>query len=615
MQARTPNLSYHFFIHTYFNMGRKNKGKDKEERRKEKQAEKAAAAVAADDEEVNEGDDNQSNDIKVEKFTVRIGGQTLFKDADLTLAWKRRYGLIGLNGCGKTTLMKAIARREGDFARIPKHFDILLLEQEVEASDEKSALQTVIEADKELTRLRARKAAIESLETDAEKDEHGAELAKVFERMAEIGADSADQRASAILTGLQFPEEQKHWPTKNFSGGWRMRISLARALFRRPRLLLLDEPTNHLDLHAVIWLETYLRKYPHTLMIVSHDRDFLDFVCTDTIHCFQKKLVRYNGGYNTFAKVFEQRLVDYKKEYEKQQKKIKQMKKEGKLGNVKNTTQNSSKSKKKQKEALASKKDDIMGTGDGEGEVLLEPIKENKMKIEFKFAGANSGALVRVENVDFGYPGRDTLFEGVDFGLHTESKIGMVGPNGTGKSTLLKLMDGELEPTKGDCNIDRRCRIGVFSQHSVDQLEVSMTPVEYIQSKFPDLNYQDIRNRLGRFGLPGDLAVQKIQTLSGGQKARVAFVELGMKPCHILLLDEPTNHLDLETIDCLIAGLQNYDGGVVVITHNTRLISEICNEVWVIGLDKTVTTYDGSIEDYRDELEQEYMDEQEAEEH
>mmetsp|Transcript_20628 Transcript_20628/g.62966 ORF Transcript_20628/g.62966 Transcript_20628/m.62966 type:complete len:912 (-) Transcript_20628:585-3320(-) len=643
-----------------------------------------------------------SDDIICPKFSISMGGKPLFKDARLALVHGRRYGLIGPNGCGKSTLMHAIGYGSNEDIKkaIPPNTDILLVEQEVAASDEITALQMVVLADTKRTALLDEARVLERLsdaynmsldennaitpdelekggvryvkekmleggpftvgtkckyqgrevtvleEIDKDGDitiqdtfdpdgEIAARLSEVYDELSDIGADSAEQRASAILSGLQFLEEQKSMPTASFSGGWRMRISLARALFRKPRLLLLDEPTNHLDLHAVIWLEGYLQKWKHTLVVVSHDRDFLTTVCTDTLHCWQSKLQHYSGSYDTFAKIFSTRLEEYQAEYTRQQKKIKDLRRQGKVGKdlgKKDGGADTVAYKKQMAMVLgkASQKQRELATFGGAGEdedegELLEEIKGLNMKITFPVAGEIPMPILAVDDVSFHYvtevedpanpdgppikkAGR-TLFSGVDFGLNMDSRVALVGANGTGKSTLLKLMLGELEPTEGEVRQSRMCKIGFYNQHSTDQLAKGvrlakgelLTPVSYLHHTFPEMNVQAIRNALGRFGLEGHHHLQEISTLSGGQKSRVVFVEMGLRRTHLLLLDEPTNHLDLETVDCLVDGLRAFEGGVMVITHNVELINRVCNEIWVIEEGK-VNRFPGEFEEYRDML-------------
>ncbi len=554
---------------------------------------------------------NTANDIIVDKFSIALGGKILFSEASLTINQGKRYGLIGVNGCGKTTLMKFIKNKEEEFEKaIPNHIDILLLEQEILPSDS-TALESVLDSDEVRTRLLNEK---ETLENQIDENPDSDDIDDLYEKLQEIEdeldeiqAHSAEARASKILSGLQFTEEQKSWPTKLFSGGWRMRISLARALFRKPKLLLLDEPTNHLDLHAVLWLEDYImNEYKNSIIVVSHDKSFLDNICTDILHCFMSKLNHYSGSYSSFEKQYKTFLETYIKSYDEQQKRIAQLKKQSKA--IEKVESRESKSKKEQREEIASKNKISLHKKESE-EVeqpkLLEPIKENKMKIIFTSAGDASSPIIKIDNISFGYT--ETLFEHLSFGIDINSRIAIVGPNGTGKSTLLKLINQEIHPLTGEVWVDRRVRIGVFNQHAVDQLNIDLTPIEYIQSIHSknldgsELKYQDIRNLLGKFGLKGSNQDQKMNTLSGGQKARVVFVELSLKKSHLLLLDEPTNHLDLETIDCLIEGLKEYEGGILIITHNVSLIEDITNEIWICD-GTNISKFDGEFKDYKNSL-------------
>jgi ATP-binding cassette subfamily F protein 1 len=528
--------------------------------------------------------------------------------------------------------MKALSTGEEPFENcLPDGMDVLLVQQEVQA-DDTSALDTVVKADVELIALRRELAELEASENDAtvsdeKRDLNDDRLKEVYERLEEIGSDSAEQRAASILKGLQFSDEELHKPTKHFSGGWRMRISLAQALFKQPRLLLLDEPTNHLDLHAVIWLESYLQTWKNTLVCVSHDRDFLTTVCTDIYQIWQHQLNHYRGNYSDFEEQFADKVAKYEKDFEKQEKRIKQLKAEGKVkGNVHKDKGREANSKKNKKELdlAAGKKKKKGGDSDSDGfggttkdkPALMEKLTHLNMSIRFTPASELPMPLIGVDSVSFRYPAKEgappnkLLIDKLDCGLNMDDRIAIVGANGTGKSTLLKLLMGQLQPTTGEISINRKLRLGVYTQHSSDTLDLSLTPVEYIvkvaeEAKIEGIRMQEARNLLGRFGLPGDLAVRQMSTLSGGEKARVVFVQLGICRAHILLLDEPTNHLDLETIDCLIEGIQDFEGGVCVVSHNMQLIGATCNQIWVVGESAQVTVFDGDIEDYRHHVEAE----------
>ncbi len=572
---------------------------------------------------------NTDDNIIVPKFTITLGNKHLFKEASISLNHGKKYGLVGINGCGKTTLMKFIADKNEEFEKaIAPHIDILLLEQEVLPTTT-TALETVINSDEVRIKLLKEEEELDKYlsnkpqdddkeEKEEEKEEEEKEdqddyskkekarkrLNQVHQELVDIQAFSAEARAAKILSGLGFEIEQHGWSTDKFSGGWRMRLSLARALFRRPRLLLLDEPTNHLDLYAVIWLEEYLQKeYPHTIVVVSHDKSFLNNVCTDILHCFNSKLIHHKGNYQVFEILHNEYLKKYVSDYDKQQRRLKQLKESGQVTtDISKTSSRETKNKKEQRNLVINGKNSSKGKNDGEKEPeLLQPIYENKMKIFFTSAGDLPSPIIKIESVSFNYPEKQELFSNVSFGIDLNSRIAIVGANGTGKSTLLKLIQQQYTPTKGDIWINRKVRIGIFNQHSTDQLDVDKTPVEYIQEKYNELKYQEIRNMLGKFGLKGVHAEQKINTLSGGQKARVVFVELGLKKAHLLLLDEPTNHLDLETVDCLIEGLKEFKGGILIITHNVSLISEITNEIWVAS-GTNIEKFNGDFQDYRNSL-------------
>ncbi|KCV67512.1 hypothetical protein H696_06031 [Fonticula alba] len=556
-------------------------------------------------------DDN----INVHNFSIHMGGKTLFKDSNLNLSHGRRYGLVGYNGTGKSTLLNHIVARDGQF-RVPRHIDIHIVQQEAPANDV-SALQTVINSDEMRTRLLAERDRL--LAIDEPTMEETERLNKVYERLIFIEADSALPRASAILSGLQFDENMKQMATREFSGGWRMRIALACALFRKPRLLLLDEPTNHLDLHAVIWLESYLQNWRNTLVVVSHDRDFLTSVCSDILHIWQQKLFHYRGDYSNFERQFNLKLDQDRDAYEKQQKRIKALKRSGKLTmDLSKSKTTDSKARRAERTKVLSTRKDRGGSkkshddgDDNQEEQLLQPVDEYFVRLGFTPAPelANQ-VLLKVDGVSFGYPGRRTLFRGVSFGMDTSSRIAIVGANGTGKSTLLKLITRDLIPDEGEVQHNPKLRIAVYSQHSVDQLDLNKSAVQHLMDKF-NVPYQDARKYLGTIGLPGNVHEHRMRTLSGGQKSRVCMVEIQLTQAHILLLDEPTNHLDLETVDALVRALNEFEGGVVVVTHNVSLIEQVCNEIWVCKDDCTVSPYKGDFQDYVDEL----LDEMEAKEY
>ncbi|CAG5042001.1 unnamed protein product [Parnassius apollo] len=548
------------------------------------QAQKSAGQMAALENAV---------DIKVENFSISAKGKDLFVNANLLIANGRRYGLVGPNGHGKTTLLRHLAQRAFP---LPPHIDILLCEQEVTASDT-SAVDTLLEADVKRTALLKE---CKELEAETEKGNLSKQdrLNEVYAELKAIGADAAEPRARRILAGLGFSREMQDRATKNFSGGWRMRVSLARALYIEPTLLLLDEPTNHLDLNAVIWLDNYLQGWKKTLLVVSHDQSFLDNVCNEIIHLDQQKLFYYKGNYSMFKKMYAQKRKEMIKEYEKQEKRLKELKAHG---------QSKKQAEKKQKEALTRKQEKNRSKSQREEAdegaapvTLLQRPKEYIVKFNFPDPPPLQPPILGLHNVDFNFPGQKPLFIGVDFGIDLNSRIAIVGPNGVGKSTFLKLLVGELSPIRGELIRNHRLRIGRFDQHSGEHLTAEESPVEYLQRLF-GLQYEKARKALGTFGLAGHAHTIKMKDLSGGQKARVALAELTLMAPDVVILDEPTNNLDIESIDALAEAINQYKGGVVIVSHDERLIRETDCALYVIE-DQTINEVDGDFDDYRKEL-------------
>lgn len=531
-------------------------------------------------------------DIKIENFTISAKGNDLFVNANLLIANGRRYGLVGPNGHGKTTLLRHIATRA--FA-IPPNIDVLLCEQEVVA-DDKTAINTILDADVKRTRLlnkcKELEEKIEAGDMTVQED-----LNEVYAELKASGAYSAEARARRILAGLGFSEEMQNRATKNFSGGWRMRVSLARALYLEPTLLMLDEPTNHLDLNAVIWLDNYLQGWKKTLLIVSHDQSFLDNVCNEIIHLDQKKLHYYKGNYSMFKKMYVQKRREMIKEYEKQEKRIKELKAHG---------QSKKSAEKKQKETLTRKQEKNKGKNsknaeedEGPQELLSKP-KEYIVKFRFPEPSQLQPPILGIHNVTFGYPDQKPLFIKADFGIDLTSRVAIVGPNGVGKSTFLKLLLGELQPQIGEQRKNHRLRVGRFDQHSGEHLTAEETAAEYLQRLF-NLPHEKARKALGSFGLVSHAHVIKMKDLSGGQKARVALAELCLSGPDVLILDEPTNNLDIESIDALAEAINDYEGGVIIVSHDERLIRETGCTLHVIE-EQTINEIDGDFDDYRKEV-------------
>lgn len=536
-------------------------------------------------------------DIKIDSFSIAAKGQDLFVNASLLIAQGRRYGLVGPNGHGKTTLLRHIAERLFD---VPPSIDILYCEQEVVA-DETTAVKAVLRADTRCTELLAECKRLEEAQEKGTGEDVTDRLNEVYDELKVLGADSAEPRARRILAGLGFSAAMQDRATKDFSGGWRMRVSLARALFLEPTLLLLDEPTNHLDLNAVIWLDNYLQGWKKTLLVVSHDQSFLDNVCNEIIHLDQKRLFYYKGNYSMFKKMHSQKKKETIKEYEKQEKRLKEMKQQG---------QSKKQAEKKQKEVLTRKQEKNKGKpgknagmdddDNAEPTQLLQKPRDYNVKFSFPDPSPLQPPILGLHSVSFAYPSQKPLFKNVDFGVDLNSRVAIVGPNGVGKSTFLKLLTGDLQPTVGEMRMNHRMKLGKFDQHSGEHLTAEETPAEYLMRLF-DLPYEKARKQLGTFGLAGHAHTIRMKDLSGGQKARVALAELCLNAPDVIILDEPTNNLDIESIDALAEAINDYKGGVIIVSHDERLIRDTDCTLWVIE-DQTINEVDGDFDDYRKEL-------------
>ncbi|EDO37542.1 predicted protein [Nematostella vectensis] len=529
------------------------------------------------------GSHPMSKDVKIDNFSITFHGVELLTDAKLELNTGRKYGLIGLNGCGKSTMLTAIGKRE---IPIPEHFDIFHLTSEIEASD-KTALQCVMEVDKERHRLEE-----EAEELSKMGDEGHDRLTEVFERLEELDAAHAEVRAAEILHGLGFTGAMQQTQTKDFSGGWRMRISLARALFVRPTILLLDEPTNHLDLDACVWLEQELKEYKRILVIVSHSQDFLNGVCTNIIHMALKKLTYYGGNYDSYVKTREELEENQMKQYNREQDQIKHMKEYiARFGHGSAKLARQAQSKEK---VLAKMK--ANGLTD-------KVVKDKVLTFYFNDCGTLAPPVVQVQHMSFQYaPDKPLIYKNVEFGLDLESRVALVGPNGAGKSTLLKLIEGLLSPTEGIVRRHSHLKICRYHQHLQDILELDMSAMKFMMKCFPEIKEQeDMRRIIGRYGLTGKQQICPMRNLSDGQRCRVVFAWLAFQTPHMLLLDEPTNHLDMETIDALADAINDFDGGMILVSHDFRLINQVAKEIWVCER-QTVTPWKGDILSYKEEL-------------
>lgn len=579
----------------------RRKRKEERERQLEYEAHVAASMAAMammPKVTINHGGDGEgggSKDIRMHDFSIIVAGKELISDASVTLAYGRRYGLVGRNGTGKTTFLKHMAMHAID--GIPKNCQILHVEQEV-AGDDTSVLQCVLSVDSEranllqeevrlLAQQRERELAGKDKEEGGGADVISEKLAHIYKRLELIDAYSAEARAGSILAGLSFTPEMQQRATKTFSGGWRMRVALARALFVEPDLLLLDEPTNHLDLHAVLWLESYLLRWPKTLLVVSHAREFLNTVVTDILYLHTQKLITYKGDYDTFEKTRDERIRNQNKAKEANDRTRAHIQ-----VFIDKFRFNAKRASLVQSRIKALER---LGTVDG---VLSDP----EYKFEFPTPEDRpQPPIISFTDVTFGYPGGPLLFNNLNFGLDLDSRLAMVGPNGIGKSTLLKLISGELKPLTGTAFRSPKVRLAVFSQHHVDGLDLSKSPLLYLAHSFPGVPEQRLRAHLGSFGMSGNLALQPMYTLSGGQKSRVAFAKITFSKPHILLLDEPSNHLDLDAVEALIQGLALFQGGVLMVSHDEHLISGCVDELWVVN-NGSAAPFQGSFKEYKKTL-------------
>lgn len=542
---------------------------------------------------------NKTKDIKIDNIDVSIGGLRILTDTNFTLAYGHRYGLVGNNGVGKSTLLRALSRRE---VPIPTHISILHVEQEI-TGDDTSALQAVLDADvwrkvllKEQTGITARLAEIESQRSsmadtsadaaklDRDRETLDNKLGDIQAKLAEMESDKAESRAASILAGLGFSPERQQFATKTFSGGWRMRLALARALFCEPDLLLLDEPSNMLDVPSITYLSSYLQTYPSTVLVVSHDRAFLNEVATDIIHQHSERLDYYRGAnFESFYATKEERKKIAKREYEKNMAERAHLQ-----AFIDKFRYNAGKAAEAQSRI---KKLERMP-------VLEPPETEYSVKFKFPEVEKLSPPIVQMSGVTFGYSMDNILLKNVDLDVQLDSRIGIVGPNGAGKTTILKLLIGKLSATTGLISQHSRLRIGFFAQHHVDALDLTMSAVSFMAKTYPGRTDEEYRRQLGAFGITGTTGLQKMAVLSGGQKSRVAFACLALTNPHILVLDEPSNHLDIEAMDALSEALREFQGGVLMVSHDVTMLQTVCTSLWVCE-NGTVWKFPGDVQQYK----------------
>jgi ATP-binding cassette subfamily F protein 3 len=512
--------------------------------------------------------------LHINDLTFRFGGRLLFDQATAVVPRGHRVALVGRNGTGKTTLLRLIGGElsaDGGAIALPPGCRVGRLSQEAPEGGG-CLLDVVLAADRERTQLLA----------EAETASDPLRIAEIHTRLADIGAHAAPARAAEILSGLGFGTEAQTRPLTDFSGGWRMRVALAALLFSQPDLLLLDEPTNHLDLEATLWLESYLKAYPRTILLVSHDRTLLNAVPTRTIHLDQGKLVTYQGGFDQFERTRRANLERLAATQSRQIAQRRHMQAFVDRFRAKATKARQAQSRLKALEKM---------------EPIVSVVEERTPSFSFPDPEPLAPPLISLEGVSAGYDGR-TVLSRISLRIDMDDRIALLGANGNGKSTLVKLLAGRLAPLAGEMRRSGKLKIGYFAQHQTDELDVALDPIRQLARGLPLATEDKLRAHLARFGLDHNRAETAIGQLSGGEKARLLLALMSAEAPGILLLDEPTNHLDIDSRSALIQALNDFEGAVILISHDPHLIELTADRLWLVA-DGTCTSYEGDLEAYR----------------
>jgi len=515
--------------------------------------------------------------LTMNNVTVRLGGRTILDNATATLPPRGRIGLIGRNGAGKSTLMKVIAGTldpDSGSVEMPKAARLGYVAQEAPAG-QGTPFETVLAADVERAALLA--------EEDAHPDPF--RLAEIHDRLIAIDAYTAAARASRILVGLGFDEAAQHRPLDSYSGGWRMRVALAALLFSQPDLLLLDEPSNHLDLEATMWLESFLKTYRATIVVISHERDLLNNVVDQILHLEQGKITLYPGGYDDFERQRAERLAQLASAREAQAVQRAKLQDYVARNSARASTAKQAQSRQK---ALARM------------QPIAEAVTDPSLVFNFPSPQPLKPPLVMIEHASVGYSDIPVL-EHIDLRLDPDDRLALLGRNGNGKTTLARLLSGQLKAMAGQVAAPGKLRVGYFTQYQVEELDSDDTPLEHMSRLMKGANPSQVRAQLGRFGFSGGMAEQKVGKMSGGEKARLALALITRDAPHLLILDEPTNHLDVDTREALVQALNDYEGAVVVVSHDRHMIEASADRLVLVDGGRA-TEFAGSLDDYTDSV-------------
>ncbi|MBL0910469.1 ABC transporter ATP-binding protein [Pectobacterium carotovorum] len=515
--------------------------------------------------------------IVFSSLQIRRGVRVLIDNATATVNPGQKVGLVGKNGCGKSTLLsllKGEISADGGSATFPQNWSLAWVNQETPALD-KPALDYVIDGDREFRQLEA------ALQT-ANEENDGNAIATLHGKLDAIQAWTIQARASSLLNGLGFSQSQLQQPVSAFSGGWRMRLNLAQALICRSDLLLLDEPTNHLDLDAVIWLEKWLKNYAGTLVLISHDRDFLDPVVTKILHIEQQSLNEYTGNYSSFERQRATRLAQQQSLYEHQQERVAHLQHYIDRFRAQATKAKQAQSRIKMLERM---------------EMIAPAHVDNPFRFSFRAPESLPNPLMKMEKVSAGYNDK-LILESIKLNLVPGSRIGLLGHNGAGKSTLIKLLAGTLAPLKGEIGLAKGVKLGYFAQHQLEFLRADESPLQHLVRLAERETEQQLRDYLGGFGFQGDKVTEITERFSGGEKARLVLALIVWQRPNLLLLDEPTNHLDLDMRQALTEALIDFEGALVVVSHDRHLIRSTTDDLYLVH-DQKVEPFDGDLEDYQ----------------